>query len=213
MPLTPGLTYRLGRTLYVALTNSCNAVSLIESRGPGFVMPAESGFTPLPEGITPDAEQIYEAVEAAEGEYDGIAFAGAGEPLLRLSVLEAAAILLQPKGVPLRLSTNGLVPKSESAVVAQRLRSAGLSSVSVALASADADQYAQLMRPEKLRYSPVFSLTVGLAEVTGFVEACVAEGLAVECTVVAAPAVDLDAAQSLASALGAGFRSRPWFPG
>lgn len=211
MTLPCGITYRLGRTLYVALTNSCNAVSLIQSRGPGFAMPVQSGFAPLPEGFTPSAEEVYQAVEAAQSDYDSIAFAGAGEPLLRLGVLEQAAQLLLPKGVPLRVNTNGLVARSEAPVLAQRLRAAGLSSVSVALASADADQYAALMRPEKLRYSPVFSLTLGLSDVTGFVEACVAAGLAVECTAVAAPEVDLQAAEALAKALGAGFRSRAYF--
>ena len=98
MTLPCGITYRLGRTLYVALTNSCNAVSLIQSRGPGFAMPVQSGFAPLPEGFTPSAEEVYQAVEAAQGDYDSIAFAGAGEPLLRLGVLEQAAQLLLPKG-------------------------------------------------------------------------------------------------------------------
>ena len=48
-PLT-SVTYSLARGLYVALTNQCNAVSLIQSRGPGFVMPPASGFAPLPDG-------------------------------------------------------------------------------------------------------------------------------------------------------------------
>ena len=69
------------------------------------------------------------------------------------------------------------------------------------------------MRPDKLRHSPVFSLTLGHAEVVGFVEACVAVGLKVECTAVAAPDVDLQAAETLATALGAGFRSRSWQSG
>ena len=72
------------------------------------------GEPPLPEGFTPSAEEVYQAVEAAQGDYDSIAFAGAGEPLLRLGVLEQAAQLLLPKGVPLRVNTNGLVARSEA---------------------------------------------------------------------------------------------------
>jgi len=105
------------------------------------------------------------------------------------------------------------VEKSGAPIVAKRLSDAGLSSVSVALATADPEQYTALMRPEKLRHSPVFSLTLGHAEVVGFIEACVAVGLKVECTAVAAPDVDLQAAETLATELGASFRSRSWHPG
>ena len=209
------VAYKLGRTIYLALTNSCNAVSLITSRGPGFVIPPASGFAPLPEGFTPSAEEVHVAAleAAALGEFDSIAFAGSGEPLLRLSVLEASTPLLQTLGVPLRINTNGLVERSGAAIVAQRLSNAGLSQVSVALATADPEQYAALMRPDKLRHSPVFSLTVGHPEVVGFIEACVAVGLKVECTAVAAPDVDMQAAETLAKSLGAGFRSRSWHSG
>mmetsp|Transcript_21428 Transcript_21428/g.43813 ORF Transcript_21428/g.43813 Transcript_21428/m.43813 type:complete len:214 (+) Transcript_21428:99-740(+) len=211
----PCVAYRLGRTIYLALTNSCNTVSLIASRGPGFVIPPESGFAPLPEGFTPSAKEVHAAAvdAAAKGEYDSIAFAGIGEPLLRLSVLEESARLLEPLGVPLRLNTNGLVTKSGVKATAQRLSDAGLSQVSVALATAHPQQYATLMKPEKLRCSPVFSLQLGHAEVTDFVEACVAVGLEVECTAVAAPDVDLQAVETLAKTLGAGFRARSWHSG
>ena len=57
----PGLSYTLGRTLYVALTNRCNSVPLFSTRGPGFQMPAASGFAPLPDGVEPSAEQVAEA--------------------------------------------------------------------------------------------------------------------------------------------------------
>ena len=48
---------------------------------------------------------------------------------------------------------------------------------------------------------------------TGFVTACVDAGLDVECTAVAAPNVDLEAAERLATTLGAGFRTRSWVEG
>ena len=72
----PGLSYTLGRTLYVALTNRCNSVPLFSTRGPGFQMPAASGFAPLPDGVEPSAEQVAEAVAAA-ADVDAVCFAGA----------------------------------------------------------------------------------------------------------------------------------------
>ena len=75
-----------------------------------------------------------------------------------------------------------------------------------------AEQYDSLMQPQELRYSPAFSLPLGHAQVCKFVEACTSEGLAVECTAVAAPGVDMSAARQLAEQYGATFRERAYFP-
>lgn len=210
--------YALARSLYVALTNRVNSVSLIESRGPGFSVPGS--FSPL--AAEPTAEQVVAAVSAALADgadcSGGLCFAGAGEPLLRLAVIEQAAPklleladnLLPDGRMIIRVNTNGLQPGSSAAEVAARLRTAGVSSASIALMTADAEQYRELMRPEKLRLSPAFSLELGHAEVLGFVSACLKEGLAVECTAVASPGVDIEAARALAESLGAGFRARSW---
>eukprot|EP00966_Prymnesium_polylepis_P061241 1420564-Prymnesium_polylepis.1 len=77
---------------------------------------------------------------------------------------------------------------------------------------AEPEQYAELMRPERLRLSPAFSLPLGQSDVCRFVSACLGAGLDVECTAVAAPGVDIDAARECASRLGAGFRARSWHP-
>lgn len=216
------LTYTLGNALYVSLTNRCNAVSLIASRGPGFSVPASSGFEPLPDGFEPNGEQVAQAVlSAARLEQEGpspcdVCFAGAGEPLLRLRTLEEAAALIlqdsQPSMLRLRINTNGLIPRTEAADVARRLRKCGVRATSISLASSDPKQYAELMKPEAIRYSPGFSLQLGLQEVSGFVTECVTAGMKVECTTVQAPGVDIDAAQALATTLGASFRARSYFP-
>ena len=56
------------------------------------------------------------------------------------------------------------------------------------------------MRPEKLRLSPAFSLPLGLPDVSRFASACLSAGLEVECTAVASPEVDVDAAKELCGA-------------
>lgn len=66
------------------------------------------------------------------------------------------------------------------------------------------------MRPEKLRLSPAFSLPLGLPDVSCFASACLSAGLEVECTAVASPEVDIDAAKEYAERLGASFRVRTW---
>ena len=213
--MTAGLVYRIGSTLYVALTNRCNAVTLPATRGPGFAITGASGFQPLADGCEPSAQAVAEAVRTAEAElkFDEVCFAGVGEPLLRLRELESAARLIaNARGQGrLRINTNGLVVGSEAADVARRLKSAGIGSASVALATADKDQYEELMKPHPLRYSPSFSLSIGHEEVVGFCTALVEAGLAVECTAVAAPGVDVEAVEKLALQLGATFRSRKYF--
>jgi MoaA/NifB/PqqE/SkfB family radical SAM enzyme len=218
------ITYRLGRALYVALTNRCNAVTLVSSRGPGFILPAASGFSPLPDGFEPDPEQVAAAVQlfrSSERQDEGadttteLCFAGAGEPLLRLSTLEQSATLIsqQEPELPLRVNTNGLIPRSEQASVVARLHKCGIRKASVAIASADPAQYTALMKPEKLRHSPVFSLPLGLDDVTNFVSECRTAGLLVECTTVDRPDVDVATVEALAKRFGASsFRARSWHP-
>ena len=222
MPATAGLTYIMRQTIYVSLTNRCNARTLIDSRGPSFKMPASSGFALLPPNQEPSAEEVAEAVNAAlsderlpNGAATEICFAGAGEPLLRRRCLEEAAGLIRSDHgdrLTLRMNTNGLVPESEVAELAYSLGKTGFHDVSVALASADAAQYDELMRPEPIRLTPAFSLPLGHDEVCGFVSACVSEGVQVQCTAVAAPGVDVAAVAALAESLGASFKERSYHP-
>jgi len=82
--------------LYLALTDASNARTLIASRGPGFKMPDSSGFVPLGSSPEPTARVLADIVEAhydnleiiSMGNSDAsVAFAGLGEPTLRLDVL------------------------------------------------------------------------------------------------------------------------------
>ena len=109
----PGVAYTLGRTLYLSVTNRSNALSILKTRGPGFVMPPSSGFALLSDP-EPDASELAAIVDAtyerAEivgmGENDpGVVFAGAGEPLLRLDVVvDTIAMVRESRhGVPFRV--------------------------------------------------------------------------------------------------------------
>ena len=220
-PIT-GVTYILRSSIYISLTNRCNAISLIESRGPSFAMPVSSGFNLLPANIEPTAQDVAAAVNAALDDERllgastrEVCFAGAGEPLMKRRVLEEAAQLIsqqQGDALKIRLNTNGLVPDSEVADVASSLKAAGFSGASVALCTADPAQYAELMKPDAIRLTPAFTLPLGHEQVTGFIAACVAAGMSVECNAVARPEVDIEAAGALATSLGASFRERSWHP-
>ena len=205
----PGVAYTLGRTLYLSVTNKSNALSILKTRGPGFVMPPSSGFALLSDP-EPDANELAAIVDAtyerAEivgmGENDpGVVFAGAGEPLLRLDVVvDTMAMVRESRhGVPFRIHSNGLHEPG----VAAALASAGVDRVTVALATADPNQYETLMRPERG--------AGGHAAVCGFIAALADAGVEVEAVAVAAPGVAVADARKLAEALGAAaFRTRTW---
>ena len=209
----PGLSYILSNTLYIAITDVSNANTLISTRGPSFVMPPESGFQPLGE-YEPDAEELAAIVdrhyaEAVDitglGENDnGVAFAGLGEPTLRLDTLLATvqAVRERRHGVPFRVITNGLVPDPVS--TAEALYSAGVKRASVSLMTSNPKQYKELMRP---------SGDLGHRDVLNFIVALCEAGVQTECTAVKSPGVNVRAAKELAEALGAvGFRERLFFP-
>lgn len=66
-PGTSGsITYWLGNTLYVGVTNRCNTTPLHASRGPGFKMPASSEFRSLPQASEePSAQAIINATQVS----------------------------------------------------------------------------------------------------------------------------------------------------
>ena len=81
------MTYVMGRGLYVALTNRCNATPLFNTRGPGFSI-SSTHFEPLPAGFEPEPHRVVAEVEGALAtrpkHFESIVFAGLGEPTLRL---------------------------------------------------------------------------------------------------------------------------------
>ena len=169
MAAPAGTLYWLRSCLYVAVTNKTRGLSLVGSRGPQFLMPPESGFTPL--SVEPSSAQIAEAVldayktderkkslgadvgrtqRADGGATDpGVCFAGLGDPLLRWRDLCDATeqIRYVHPNIPIRINTNGLLPRDDESpvAVAEALLKAGVCDATVALNAAEADAYAQLM--------------------------------------------------------------------
>jgi hypothetical protein len=160
-----GVAYVLNNALYLSVTNRAPCTGLIATRGPGFIMPAESGFVLLPvEGAEgggpyePTAAELAAAVEevyadleiVGMGENDaGVSFTGAGDPLLRVeTVLETAALVKQRRhGISFSVTTSGLFCPSVPAA----LHAGGVTSVTVALNAADPK--VKLLERRRLRAS------------------------------------------------------------
>jgi molybdenum cofactor biosynthesis enzyme MoaA len=104
---------------------------------------------------------------------------------------------------PLRLTTNGLVQSPETVV--DKLKDAGIQSLSVALMTADRTQYDELMTP---------MIPDGHEKVCKFIDVAIKAGLDVETTAVDRPDVDKKKAEDLARDMNVpeSIRWRPFFP-
>lgn len=210
------MTYCFFGTVYVGLTNECNAeLTMLAANGPSFTFPDGTGFSPLPESVEPTSSEVVQAILSACSRLDeaegaakrDVVFAGLGEPLLRLPVLLATMEALSKHGDVVRdtrLNTNGLVPTKSAVEIARALKNAGLSRACVQLQSADTNQHAALVKPRD---------GLSLQDACQFVQALVAAGIPTECTAVGHPNVDTDAVARLTEELGAEiFKVRPYFP-
>lgn len=189
---------------------------MLAANGPGFEFPPGTGFEPLPHGYEPSAPEAAEAalaaIDALNADCDvgaprEIVYAGLGEPLVRLETLrDVVQILATSHQVSAqRLNTNGLLEGGAAVAdqAAQMLAAAGLNSACVQIQSGDATQHSELMAPHS---------GVGLADAMEFATQLLRVGVAVECSVVARPEVNLELAETLALHIGATFKARPYFP-
>ena len=134
-------TVQLFDRMYIAVTNKSLGRSLIEQRGPGFEMPAQSGFGAVCEtlsqmanaGESVTATDIQEQVEYAFAsqrirvdsmESEDISFGGPGDAITELdTIVEACQQIKQSRhGQGFRLLTSGLVPPAETELVVGKLQ-------------------------------------------------------------------------------------------
>ena len=182
-------------------------------------------------------DRLFDEIKTAMGtsEYEALVFAGEGEPTLRLgamiSLIEKAK-LLDSFPSTIRVVTNGLCrsiitpeEKDDSKLCCplQAMKVAGVTSLSVALMTASAEQYGALMQPHLKKnnnnnnhvLSSSLETHVGAHEaVCSFIADAVVVGLDVEVTAVDRQEVDKEKLKELVGALGVEkpVRWRPYFP-
>lgn len=191
----------------------------------------------LDNGGSPTIEEFMDEIISLHSTYEPsstplwntIVIAGEGEPTLRWSALLSLANEIskqnekntsQKKKQPcyycnsLRVTTNGLITEKNAA---QQMKHAGIDAVSVALMTANPNQYQQLMEPYCLRMDSSDNHPAATAHelMCEFVKSAVLAGLEVEVTGVDhASFVDKDETERLAASLGVTtpMRWRPYFP-
>tara|TARA_B100000795_G_scaffold93883_1_gene68728 strand:- start:126 stop:812 length:687 start_codon:yes stop_codon:yes gene_type:complete len=218
--LIPGITYSLrNTTLYCSLTDKVLAdYSLLTNRGSSFKMPANSGFRSLSEANVPepDTETVLNALElaysngyetdtnyATEDDLNGITFAGAGDPFTRLDTLcEIISIFKQQRhGVPVTVSTLGLVPAAEAVDIVSKLEASGVEKLSIFLGAENPVKYKKVVGPHG---------NVGFGDVCNFVVVATEAGIKVTTSAIERKGVNINAIRNLSQSLGADFKARTY---
>lgn len=152
------------------------------------------------------SSQVLEALKR-RCDFESIVLSGEGEPTLRFNdmiklvhELHASSEVVLP---PIRLTTNGLVDSPELTV--PQIMNCGITSLSVALMTADPEQYDELMAPAEPN---------GHDKVCSLIKHAVSCGLEVETTAVDRPEIDKHRMETLSQRLKVPgpVRWRPFFP-
>lgn len=198
--LTPAgaIAYRGGGAVYLNITNRCSCACEFCLRewaegvfGESLVLDHE-----------PDIADVTQAIEREflESLADEVVFCGFGEPTMRLDVVLAVTEWLRLRRIRARLDTNGHGQLLNPGVdVPAALAAAGMGTVTVSLNAADPEAYDLICRP-------LFSKAH--RAVIRFAEQCLQHGMETTLTAVAYPDADLPGCEVIATALGAGFRTR-----
>lgn len=194
------LAYTIRDSVYLNVTGSCTNACTFCQRSTDPVVKGHD----LRLRRDPSPDEMLEALED-EGWKDRseVVFCGYGEPTLRLpEILKVASRIkdLEPS-MKIRLNTNGLANLYHRKNIVPDLTYA-VDTVSISLNAQDANTFEKLCRPN-LGPDPYGSLL-------DFARKCVAAGLDTVLTVVAHPAVDIEACRKIAEGMGAGFRVRPY---
>lgn len=200
----PRIAYWLDSSIYLNITNRCsnNCWFCFRNfkRGVG-------GFR-LKLDKEPTIAEVKAELEAVLGlrHWNEVVFCGFGEPTARLDALLGVARWLRERygSVPIRVDTNGHgYALNKGRDVAQELRDAGVSSVSVSLNGHDEASYAENCRPE---------FSGGFTAVLDFVEKAKTSGLDVEVSAVRMPEVSMEKVGEVAESLGVPLRIRDYIP-
>lgn len=191
-------TYKIGNTLYINVTNRCNASCTFCDRE-GYASVAGYNLR-MPKSMEPPAEVFIREIGDPK-QYNEIVFCGFGEPTIRIDVVKKIAEYVKANGGKTRLNTDGhgnVINKRNILPELQGL----IDSVSISLNSADPDQYARLMQIDK-------SMFYAMVEFTREAKKYIPE---VVVTIVDLKEVDEKKARKFAEEeLGVKFRSREYF--
>ncbi|MEE9430423.1 MAG: TatD family hydrolase [Melioribacteraceae bacterium] len=166
--------YEIGNSLYVNVTNRCNADCVFCDRKGAAVI---SGYNlKMKKSEEPEADEYIKLI-GDPSKYKEIVFCGYGEPTIRWDVVKEIAKYVKANGGSTRMNTDGHGNYINKKDITPELKDL-IDTVSISLNSTDANQYAELMKvaPEMhaemldfakkaKQYSKVILSIVGIKEV------------------------------------------------
>jgi TatD DNase family protein len=191
-------TYKIGNSLYINVTNRCNANCTFCNKEEDSVI---SGYNlKMGKSEEPDAS-VYIKEIGDPKQYNEIVFCGYGEPTLRWNVVKEVAKYVKENEGRTRLITNGhgsLINKRDITPELNGL----IDSVSISFNSADPRQYSELMGLETRYFNEMITFAKNAKSYTE----------KVIMTVIAMDKVDIERARkTVEEKIGAEFRVRQYF--
>ncbi|MDP4115133.1 MAG: YchF/TatD family DNA exonuclease [Bacteroidota bacterium] len=190
--------YQLGNSLYINVTNRCNANCVFcDRKGEASL----HGYNLKMNKQQEPAADVYIKAIGDPKAYEEIVFCGYGEPTIRWNIVKEVAAYVKQNGGKTRINTNGhgnVVNKRDITPEFSGI----IDSVSISLNSPDIGQYAELMRVNKEMFN----------EMITFARKAKAYVNNVVLTVVSLDSVEIEKAREFAeNVVGVNFRVRKLF--
>ena len=191
-------TYQMHDSLYINLTNRCNAACIFCDRDGEAVL---NGYNlKMKRGEEPSAEFFMKEIGDPK-KYSEIVFCGYGEPTIRWDEVKKIAKYVKENGGKTRLNTNGHGNDINKKDITPEMKGV-IDSVSISLNAIDENNYAKLVGVDKKMFS----------EMLDFARKSKQYVTEVVLTIVAEQNIDEEKARKLAeNELGVSFRVRDYF--
>lgn len=190
-------TYQIGNSLYINVTNRCNADCVFCDRKGEAVI---NGYNlKMKKSEEPEAG-VYIKEIGDPKRYKEIVFCGYGEPTIRWDVVKEIAKYVKGNGGSTRMNTDGHGNFINKKDITPELKGL-IDTVSISLNSIDAEQYGALMRVDPSMHKEMLDFAIKAKEFTHVVM-----------SIVGLSQVDAEAAKKFVNEqLGVDFREREYF--
>jgi len=191
-------TYKLGDSLYINITNRCNAHCVFCKRKEN---PTLRGYNlGMERNEEPAAEVYVKEIDDPE-QYKEIVFCGYGEPTIRWEVVKSVAKYVKEKGGRTRLNTNGHGSHINKRDITPELKGL-IDVVSISLNSFNREQYSKLVGLNVSYFDEMINFAKSSKQ---YVEKVVM-------SIVSVDEVDIEESRKIAEeTIGAEFRAREYF--
>jgi TatD DNase family protein len=190
-------TYQIGNSLYINVTNRCNAdCYFCDHKGEAVI----SGYNlKMSKNEEPPAE-VYINEIGDPSSYDEIVFCGYGEPTIRWEFVKEVATYVKNNGGVTRMNTDGHGSIINKKNITSEMKGL-IDSVSISLNAVTPEKYSQIMNVEKELFSEMLNFAV---ESKKYVERVIL-------SIVDIDDAEIETAKKIVTELGLEFRIRHYF--